>query len=115
MNQQLLFKDQEITKKNLLARFEYLTEKHNHDARLLVGEQETVAGIIAMYLDTWRQVHQAQMKASDLADMISDMRYNGVKHYVKLHVDELLTMFWDEVVENTEHVRMDDFCNEYLE
>jgi hypothetical protein len=43
------------------------------------------------------------------------MRYNGVKPYVKLHVDELLTMFWDEVVENTEHVRMDDFCNEYLD
>jgi len=115
VNQPLLFKDQEINKKNLLARFEYLTEKYNHDARLLVGEQETVVGIIAMYLDSWRQVHEAQMKPYELAESLSELRYKGVRPYHEYSVDELLTMFWDEVVENTSHSRMDDFCDEHLD
>ena len=100
--QNMLIPEMALTKENLLTHFKGMAKR---DLRPL---WET----IAIALDEWRQAHDSEMKKGDLAEELSDLRWNGCKKYEEYTVEELLQHFWDEVVENSEAQTMDQLLED---
>lgn len=101
MNQRLLNPELELTKENLLDHFRKIAKRD------LCEVWESLATAYDHYLFC----HHEEMKKLDLAQMISEMRWDGQKAYKDWGEQVLLDQLWDSLVENSEHSSIDSLIN----
>lgn len=97
--QQLLMPELTVNRENVLKLFETIAAEE--------GGGVPLWEIMATFLDTWRSKAATWMKPNDLRDILSDLRWSGLKPYSEYTIDEFVTMIWDEVIENIDAATMD--------